>query len=205
VRISGVNFEVCRGEVGFMNGRNVCYLQSKERPLQNVFRLIVQVILESQRLSEPVVQPVVREDAAAARRFPRFARRSSTPCVGHKRGISMLLRLLAGLWIFGIASAASAGFIDGQKLREMLNAQTRIDRGDVRTTDYQDAARANGYVLGVVDMAMFILVCPGEGIRAGQLSAMVAKYLEDNPDKWAQSGDKIVIDALKPTFPCQHK
>lgn len=27
--ISGVNLEVCRDEMGFMNGRSVCYLQSK--------------------------------------------------------------------------------------------------------------------------------------------------------------------------------
>ena len=117
----------------------------------------------------------------------------------------MLIRTLVGLGIFLSASLASAEFIDGQKLKEMLDAGTRIDRGDVRSGDYQDAARANGYVLGVVDTVSFIFICPHDGVKAGQLTAMVKKYLEENPDKWSQSGDKIVINALNPTFPCQKK
>lgn len=119
--------------------------------------------------------------------------------------IRMLIRALVGFGIFFAASVASAEFLDGQKLKELINAQTRIDHGDIRSTDFQDAARANGYVLGVVDTGISILICPREGIKAGQLTAMVAKYLEDNPDKWSQSGDQIVINALKPTFPCQKK
>ena len=54
----------------------------------------------------------------------------------------MLIRTLVGLGVFLSASLASAEFIDGQKLKEMLDAGTRIDRGDVRSGDYQDAARA---------------------------------------------------------------
>ncbi len=117
----------------------------------------------------------------------------------------MLIRTLIGFGIFFAASVASAEFIDGQALKQMLNAQNRIDRGDIRSGDYQDAARANGYVLGVVDTVVSIFICPGKEVKAGQLTAMVAKYLEDNPDKWSQSGDQIVINALKPTFPCQKK
>jgi hypothetical protein len=117
--------------------------------------------------------------------------------------VRMLIRILAGVGLFCAASVASAGFIDGQMLKEMLNARSRVDQGNFRSTDFQAASRASGYVMGVVDAVESIMICPGAGITAGQLTAMVAKYLEENPDKWSQSGDQIVVNALRPTFPCQ--
>ncbi len=85
----------------------------------------------------------------------------------------MLIRTLVGFGIYFAASVASAEFIDGQKLKEMLDAQVRIYRGDIRSGDYQDSARANGYVLGVVGTVIYILIRPREGVKAGQLTAMV--------------------------------
>lgn len=61
------------------------------------------------------------------------------------------------------------------------------------------------YVSGVVDAHTSVLVCPPASSTAGQMEAIVKKYLNDNPAQLHKSGDIIVADAIKKEFPCKRK
>ena len=116
----------------------------------------------------------------------------------------MFCRLTIGLVMFVLANVSYAQYFNGQRLHEMVNASNRVDRHEVSDPDdFGLNARLNGYILGVADTATTgRLICPPYGTSAGQLVAIVAKYVTDNPDKWGKSGDWIVINALAPVFPC---
>jgi hypothetical protein len=102
-----------------------------------------------------------------------------------KISTSMLLLSLA-------CSGAHAGFIDGNRLQQW-------SRGD----DSAGAGLFMGYVVGVADTGDGVLFCPGIGVIVGQLTAVVAKYLENNPEQWDHEAMPLVTRALLQAFPCE--
>jgi len=63
-----------------------------------------------------------------------------------------------------------------------------------------------GYVVGVADIADGIRFCSPPGATNGQNIAIVVKYLRNNPEKWANSAEVIVMDALAKAYPaCTNK
>lgn len=119
----------------------------------------------------------------------------------------MIRRLAVGIILLGLASAGrsqSAHYFSGQDLHEMVNAYNRVDRQETaEVTDFPAYARFIGYVSGVSDTAVTEgLICPPYGTTADQATAIVAKYVTDNPGKWGKTGDWIVINALARVFPC---
>ena len=98
-----------------------------------------------------------------------------------------------------------ANFWDGYKLKEWADADARTERAQSSPTDYQGAAYLVGFVTGISDAWNGILICLPSGVKAGQLTAMVKKYLFANPEKWNQAASLLVMEALVPTFPCKKK
>ena len=90
-----------------------------------------------------------------------------------------------------------AGFTDGNELHEWL-----LEDEKENGSSFQ-AGLFKGYVGGVVDLGDGILFCTTTGVTRGQFSAVVAKYLKNNPEKWNKSADVIVTDAMKAAFPCK--
>jgi len=103
--------------------------------------------------------------------------------------------ILALLWfVLTSAYAASIGyFVDGNELKDRLAKKTG--------SRYQVGL---GYVMGVHD-AWNGSFCTPDGVTAGQLDAIVSKYLADNPKLLHLSADQLVIKALQDAFPCPRK
>jgi len=71
-------------------------------------------------------------------------------------------------------------------------------------TDYQAASAYRGYVTAVYDVYdLKGIICPdNENVTVGQVNAIVAKYLNNNPERWSEPALYLVADALKLAFPC---
>jgi hypothetical protein len=96
-------------------------------------------------------------------------------------------------------------YIDGSTLKNWIDASDRVDSGNVQPVDFQKVGRLDGYVIGVHDSWEGIMFCGTDRVRAGQLIALVTKYVRENPDQWHHSGSNIVIAAIAPSCPCKHK
>jgi hypothetical protein len=82
-------------------------------------------------------------------------------------------------------------------MREFENAERR-DPG----TQWEDAGVYLGYVLGVFDL-MGDSLCGTDRVNVRQVSAIVAKYLNEHPEQWSQSASLLVTRALRAAFPCR--
>ncbi|MCY1378041.1 hypothetical protein D9M69_656450 [compost metagenome] len=73
------------------------------------------------------------------------------------------------------------------------------------STNYQSAAELKFYILGAADLLTnntTNVVCYPQNAKSNQVVATVVKYLRENPETWSESGDAIVWEALKKSFPC---
>jgi hypothetical protein len=66
-----------------------------------------------------------------------------------------------------------------------------------------------GYVVGVADRITSnpfgTVVCLPSGVTKGQVSAVVKKWLENNPATLHYGADGLILDALHQSFPCPKK
>jgi len=121
----------------------------------------------------------------------------ATPLVeACKGGIIMRLILMAAILLLNMGNAW-AGLTDGNKLHQWLLEEEKPNGSSL------EIGLSYGYVNGVLDMGNGILFCIAEGVTMGQLIAIVTKHLKDNPEKWNQPAQFIVINAMKSAFPCK--
>src|SRR3990167_4654632 len=81
-----------------------------------------------------------------------------------------------------------AAFVDGNEL-----SKWEKDQGQAGF----ESGLFNGYVAGVVDVGDNILFCTTFGVKRGQLSAIAAKYLKNNPEQWNKPASILIIDSMK--------
>ncbi|RTZ13605.1 hypothetical protein EJ063_19555 [Vibrio aquaticus] len=112
----------------------------------------------------------------------------------------MFRRIFIGLTLAVVANSASAYFYNGNDLREPLKEYRKAEREDPNT-DYTQAWNFRGYVYGVYD-ATDSEYCTPRDFGGHQLMAVVAKYIEDNPQLWSKPADELVGSAIKAAFPC---
>ncbi|MBJ2129102.1 hypothetical protein JC525_09145 [Alteromonas sp. IB21] len=95
-------------------------------------------------------------------------------------------------------NAAIAGFTDGNKLYQWMLE-------DEKQNGSFQSGLFSGYVIGVADFGDQILFCMTVGVTSGQVNAIVAKHLKNNPEKWNKAANAIVVDALREAFPCKNQ
>jgi hypothetical protein len=62
------------------------------------------------------------------------------------------------------------------------------------------------YVAGVHDTLDALgIVCASTSVSVGQVSAVVAKFVKENPERWDEPAVGLVSDALIKAFPCKAK
>jgi hypothetical protein len=122
--------------------------------------------------------------------------------VGAVSGARIAAALLA---LAGPALAQVSGeFFSGHALLQRLQASERIDRGSATTDDFNDAATARGYVVGVFDVGVGAVICPpaDSKITAGQIRRMAYAYLSTNAARLHEPAYKLVLDGLSQAWPC---
>ena len=103
-------------------------------------------------------------------------------------------KLLATLLF--LPSMVCAEFWTGNKLYERLTS-----------SDVTDRVQAMGYVMGVYDVAVHALFCPGNetNITVGQVQDMARNWLANNPHRRNESAEKLVTEAFRQVWPCRNR
>lgn len=105
------------------------------------------------------------------------------------------LASFAGLLILigSFDACAEVAYFTGNKLKSRLDNEK----------DGVPYAVALGYILGVYDASSDVSICgPSQG-TAGQLGAIVLKYLAEHPQKLHEKASDLVLNALSSAFPCR--
>jgi hypothetical protein len=102
------------------------------------------------------------------------------------------MRLLVGLLLLAASGSASADYFSGNDLNQELLSSGRVI----------DIAMFRGYVAGVQDVSNGQLFCVPEDVPLSQASAIVQKYLSDNPRLWNKPAKDLVVRALRSAYPC---
>jgi hypothetical protein len=103
------------------------------------------------------------------------------------------------------AQVAFAGYYKGTHLKKLADAYDRMEQGYPRDTDTEYLMGLYGYVMGVVDSNRNSVLCVPLGVSVKQASAVVVKYLNNNPELWEKNANELVINALAPVFRCEKK
>ena len=105
--------------------------------------------------------------------------------------------VLSGALLATLPLGANAEFYSGNKLKDYLEKWESSSPG-------VDGAIGAGYVVGAYDSRVGGNICPpsNASITVGQITAMVLKYMRENPDKLHRSGDFLVALALMKAWPC---
>jgi hypothetical protein len=114
-----------------------------------------------------------------------------------KKHLSLVI-VLAAMVLFPSLDSF-AGFIDGNKLVQNMDAWEKYQRRDPNAIPV-DGALYVGYVTGVYDSLESLFDNPGN-VTIPQICSIVAKYLQENPEKWNLSASLLIKDALQKAFP----
>lgn len=98
-----------------------------------------------------------------------------------------------------LVHAGGAYFYDGNKLVQHMKEWEKGEEHDKDGSFFQSGTYL-GYVIGVFDASTY-LFGPTVNVTAGQICAIVAKYLKANPEKWNEPASDLIIKALKEAFP----
>lgn len=103
------------------------------------------------------------------------------------------------------ASLAAIPLISSAQSDRGNDLLQRLDAFAAQKGGFSGGAGA-GYVVGVADTLTAIgTVCLPGGVSNGQVTAVVHKYLRDNPAVLHQNAVVLVARALMDSFPCKDK
>lgn len=90
----------------------------------------------------------------------------------------------------------------GEDLVNWDNAAKRVLSGKQGGND-SDLAWVNaGFISGIVSANNGVAFCTKSKVSLLQSSAVVRKYLDDNPGKWKERAGVIINNAMAESFPC---
>jgi hypothetical protein len=92
-------------------------------------------------------------------------------------------------------------FITGNRLVELMREYDKDEPGI--SSSKVNLVRVGvflAYVTGVYDAMSFAFSTP-DGVTVGQICAIVSKYLKNHPERWPESADLLVVEALRESFP----
>ena len=111
--------------------------------------------------------------------------------------------LILGLIVTLNLTATHASFFTGQDMMDWINAYRRIEANTMLSNDYQKGGQLEGFVAGVVGAVEDTLICLPSDVTLKQMIGMVDIYVRNNPDKWNWPADKLVVNAISPTYRCK--
>lgn len=118
-----------------------------------------------------------------------------------------LYRTLILAIALAVPCVSHAEYFDGYKLKTLIDADDRTDSGNFTIgSDVYDSGVFFGFVVGVHDTFEGInIICTNNQVKAGQILAVVKKYVKDHPEKLDRPAKTLVFLALATAFPCNKK
>ena len=115
-------------------------------------------------------------------------------------------RIIVFLGSAALALSAQAGFYTGANISQWSAANDRVVENRSIGTDFQDSSMFQGYVTSIADtFDGGTLFCIPVGATAGQLIAVVSKYVKEHPERWSENGARLVQVSFVLAFPCEGK
>lgn len=106
-----------------------------------------------------------------------------------------MFRCFIFLAFASFVGSVSAGFMTGNKLKSYMD--------DSEKGAFFNGGVYRGYIIGVHDAFDSVLFCTPKDATQGQVTAVVSKYLNANPETWNKPADEIIVSALLIAFPCK--
>jgi hypothetical protein len=96
--------------------------------------------------------------------------------------------------------ASGAYLYSGNNLVELMR-EYDASEAHAGGVNYYKLGVYSGYILGVCDATGELYDMPATGATAGQILAVVSRYLKNHPQEWSQSAKVLVVNALQEAFP----
>lgn len=110
---------------------------------------------------------------------------------------------LAATTILVCLNTAHAQIMRGNDLQKWLNSYANFESGAKTEDNYTNSMIALHYITGVAESYKNTgLLCFPNSVTAGQLTAIVAKYVRANPEKWNKHANILTFEALSTPFAC---
>lgn len=103
--------------------------------------------------------------------------------------------------LFSFLTPAYADSYSGAELKRFADAGAAIKEGQAGV-DQVGAGVYVGYLAGVAGSFLGVYYCPPVGVTLLDEAVVVARYLNENPDKLAQPAQMLVVKALGIAYPC---
>lgn len=103
--------------------------------------------------------------------------------------------------LFLFLNPAHADSYSGAELKRFADAGVAVREGQAGV-DQIGAGVYVGYLAGVAGSFQGVYYCPPDGVTLLDEAAVVARYLDENPDKLAQPAQMLVVKALGIAYPC---
>lgn len=110
-----------------------------------------------------------------------------------------LVIILLFVILFPWAQAQGKELLSGNELVEMMREYEKAERKH-KSTDWYKAGQYLGFVTGFYDATWFFYA-DRKKIGAEQIADVVAKFLNQHPEKWNRPAWDLVMEALQETFP----
>lgn len=108
-------------------------------------------------------------------------------------------KLTSRIALAGLLVSGPAWSLNGNDLVNLIPSY-ESDAADFK------AGMLMGYIVGVSETANGVTFCAPPAVTNGQNVAIVVKYLRNNPEKWANAADGLVMDALMSAHPaCKNR
>lgn len=115
----------------------------------------------------------------------------------------MKISLVSIILLLAISTNAYAFFTRGNDLVGDMGAWKSFTNGSPNADHLGTSAYIN-YVKGIYDAySLNDVIChDSRHVTVNQVTAVVAKYLDNNPERWSEPAFYLVADAPKLAFPC---
>jgi len=108
--------------------------------------------------------------------------------------------IVAALMVLSIPVAQA---MDGNDLLAGYNSYKRVKAGIAAGADAYEGGLFDGYVSGVFDSAVGMVLCVPGDVKSGQIEEVVGQFLETHPESRQRSAVLLSTQALMQSFPCK--
>jgi hypothetical protein len=102
-----------------------------------------------------------------------------------------------------VLSVPAAQAMDGNDLLAGYNSYKRIKAGIAAGADAYAGGQFDGYVSGVFDSAVGLVLCVKGDVKNGQIQEVVGQFLDTHPATRQRSAVLLATQALMTAFPCK--
>jgi len=117
--------------------------------------------------------------------------------------MNIFVTSIAAMLMVLFLSTPVAQAMDGSDLLTGYNSYKLVKEGIAANTDAYQGGLFDGYVSGVFDSAVGIVLCVPGDVKNGQIQEVVGQFLETHPASHQRSAVLLTTQALMKAFPCK--